>query len=195
MGRVHQVLVVVSFAGLFLAAWQPVQAAVGDVLFQVADGANFFDANGDCVGDTDNHVGATALHHWHVGIPLVASDLEVAGGFGCMGAPRTWTVTIPPDSHGAFFGSIAYINDDNEPGAALNDVHIHVYDNTGALLTSTLLTDRPRPVVPGVTGPQSHPIFFVLEPGVYTVVEDVFSGTHTAWATNFQVIQEPGHGG
>lgn len=164
-------------------------------LLSVDDGDFFYDTDGDCVGDTDDHTQGEALRHWHGGVPLLGSEAEPLGGFGCLGGPESWTVTVFPDRTATVDGRIKYTWDQNVPGGGDNDVHLHIYDSEGDLVASTLTTDGHKPVVPHVLQVREHSFSFFLGPGTYTIQEDVFSGEHTAWLTRLDVTQsdDPGN--
>jgi hypothetical protein len=168
---------------LIVLAIAPLTAQGGTTLLTVDDGNFFYDVNNDCVGDTDAAAGARALRHWHFGFPYPAA--EPVGGFGCLGGPKTWTVSSASPIE--LSGSIRYTWDTNVPGGGFNDVHLHAYNAAGALVWSTLQTEGPKPVVPMVLQVRSHAISATLPAGTYTLVEDVFSGEHSAWLTKLTV--------
>lgn len=182
----------IMMAGLALALLAlPVAGVAGHgTVLAVSNGSSFYDTDGDCVGDTNDHTapGAQALRHWHVGLPFVGPSAEIAGGFGCLGGPTSWTVAVPGTGDATLAGSITYTWDQQVPGGGENDVHLHVYDANGDLVASTLTSNGPNPVVPFVAPVQTHTFSLTLPAGgTYTIVEDVFSGEHTAWLSNFTV--------
>jgi hypothetical protein len=182
MKRLLALLVV----GLLLV---PVAGRAETTLLTVNDGDFFYDVDNDCAGDTDDFTLGVATRHWHVGIPFAPAAAEAAAGMGCLGGPKTWTVTIGAGKVGTLAGSIRYTWDQDVPGGCCNDVHLNVFDASGALVDSTLLHDGPKPVIPTVEPIRSHPIDITLKPGTYTVVEDIFSGEHTAWLTKLEVTE------
>lgn len=173
---------------LMLAVLAPFGArADATTILTVDNGDTFYDTNKDCVGDTDTPTGAEALRHWHVGIPFAPALAEAAGGFGCLGGPKEWAIVVPAGARARIAGSVRYTWDTNVPGGCCNDVHIHITNAAGDIVASTLLSDGPKPVIPQVAQPQSHAFDFPLSAGAYTIVEDVFSGEHTAWLTKLAV--------
>lgn len=161
-------------------------------LLNVDDGSFFYDSDGDCVGDTDDHTQGQALRHWHVGVPLVPAQAEPAGGFGCGEdwEPQTWQVTVSDGHVARVSGEVTYIWDQNVPGGGFNDVQIHIRDARGALVYSTLEEEGVQPVDPTSPAPLTHTVDTTLEPGTYTIEEDIFSGEHTTWLTNLDVVEE-----
>jgi hypothetical protein len=174
-------------------AFLPAPSRAQTSLLHVDNGAFFYDSNNDCVGDTNTPTGAVALRHWHVGVPFVgphlAVDPEAAGGFGCLGGPSSWTITVAPGHTASVKGSIDYTWDTNVPGGCCNDVQLHVLAVDGSIAASTLNTDGPKPVIPSVAQVQRHAFEFALQAGTYTLVEDVFSGEHTGWLTHLDVVE------
>lgn len=178
---------------LALAVPAPARAATN--LLTVADGQYFYDSTDDgaCNADTNDYTLGVATRHWHVGVPLIdepipdSADGTNPGGFGCLGKPKSWTVTVPAGSTATISGTIDYTWDQDVPGGCCNDVHLHVFDATGVLVTSTLQTEGPKPVVPMVAQVQHHDVNLSLAAGTYTLREDIFSGEHTAWLTNITV--------
>ncbi|MBW3583796.1 MAG: hypothetical protein KY455_11910 [Euryarchaeota archaeon] len=165
----------------------PVSATHDDPsrVLHVDDGRFFYDSNNDCIGDTDDATGNVALRHWHFGAPFVHQ--EPAGGFGCLGGPQSWEVTVPDGKTGAIIGEIRYTWDQNVPGGGLNDVHLNILEADGTLLYSTSF-DQFDPVVPGVDDAKEHIFTLTLPPGTYTIEEDVFFGEHTAWLLKMDVL-------
>ncbi|HVL33167.1 MAG TPA: hypothetical protein VM600_06260 [Actinomycetota bacterium] len=173
-----------------VVALAPAGARADDVvLLEVADGEFFYDATNDgvCNPATNTAAGAQAARHWHVGVPFAPAAAEPAGGFGCLGGPKTFAVTVAAGTTATVSGTVKYTWDTNVPGGCCNDVHIHVFDASGSLVVSTVQTDGLKPVIPVVEQVRSHPIAFTLKPGSYTIVEDIFSGEHSAWLTNLKV--------
>jgi hypothetical protein len=176
-----------------VALMLPMPARAGTVLLSVHDGEFFYDSTNDgvCNPDTNTPTGAVAVRHWHVGVPFVGASSEVAGGFGCLGGgtnwqPQSWTVTVTGTAQVA--GTITYTWDTNVPGGCCNDVHLQVMDSQGGLVQSTVLTDGLKPVIPVVMQVRSHSFDFTLPAGTYTIYEDIFSGEHTAWLSNFTIV-------
>jgi hypothetical protein len=188
--EMRKVAMLIALAAVALV---PAPSRAATVLLHVDNGTFFYDSNNDCVGDTNTAAGAVALRHWHVGIPFVgphaAADPEAAGGFGCLGGPASWTITVAPGRTAAVIGSIDYTWDTNVPGGCCNDVHLHALDAGGNVVASTLLNEGPRPVIPTVMPVRQHLVGFALQPGTYTLLEDVFSGEHTGWLTHLDVIE------
>lgn len=188
-------------ASLLVAVAFVAPAASGttsETLLTVDDGEFFYDGNPDddaCVGTTNAHTQGVALRHWHVGLPLAPAAAEVAGGYGCLGGPTSWTVTVDDGHEATVTGEVRYTWDEDVPGGGFNDVQIHVEDEQGALAYSTLEDDGPQPVNPLAPAIHSHEVDATLGPGTYTIEEDVFSGEHTAWLTTLTVTQSPSSGG
>jgi hypothetical protein len=178
--------------GIALAVLAPLGGARADgpALLHVDNGRFFYDSNADCIGDTNAPAGAQALRHWHAGIPFAGADAEVAGGFGCAalgaGRPQTYLVAVPEGRTARVTGVIRYTWDTNVPGGGTNDVQLHAYNAAGQLVDSTLTADGPMPVVPNVLQVREHVVNFTLPAGNYSLVEDVFSGEHSAWLTQLE---------
>lgn len=189
-----------AIVAIFTAA---ASAQISIPLLEVDDGDYFYDTDatdGVCQGTTDDYTQGEATRHWHIGVPYAGPGLlgdgvplvgdEVLAGTGCLGGPKSWTITVPEGRVGTGVGSIRYTWDQDVPGGGFNDVHLHVMDAAGARVYSTV--DDPgvgtNPVNP-VTGPLflEHEFSFSLPPGTYTIAEDVFSGEHTAWLTKLRV--------
>lgn len=192
-----------TLAGLGLATAlviAPLATAHPTDLLTVDDGEHFYDLDGDCAngGETNDPTaaGARTLRHWHAGAPFLGADAELAGGFGCLQdpEPQTHEITVDPD-HGAIIdATIYYTWDQTVDNGGQNDVHLHVYDETGAIVKTTLDEDGPDPVLahpangdaPAI---KSHTLDTALNEGTYTFQVDVYSGLHTTWLTNINVDQ------
>lgn len=194
----------VLVAVLLAASAGPALAGHSGTLLAVDDGSFFYDTDGDCAngGETNDHTtpGATALRHWHVGVPFAGAEAEPLGGYGCSDdpadyGPQTWTVTVDALHVGHLDLTITYTWDQQVPGGGDNDVQVHVQDADGAVVASTFVDEGPKPVVPSVLPVRSHTLDVTLYPGTYTITEDVFSGEHTAWLTELTVSQEAAGGG
>lgn len=192
-------LVCALLATAFLSAPAQGDEKTDEPLLVVQDGRYFYDSkpnDGVCQGDTNDHTQGEALRHWHVGLPFQNGTAEPAGGFGCLGGPQNWTVTVPSDKVATVQGTIDYIWDQNVPGGGFNDVHLHVYNEDGDRVYSTYDEEGYQPVIPRPSVyspgefsvvPGQHTISTTLEPGTYNLQEDVFAGEHTAWLTNLKV--------
>lgn len=166
-----------------------------NTLLDVDDGAYFYDSDGDCEGDTNDNTQGEALRHWHVGLPFVPAEAEVASGYGCGPAedwsPQTWQVTVAEGHIAEIDATVTYTWDQDVPGGGFNDVHLHVYDDAGNLVTSTLQEDGPQPVNPTAPmPPPTHELEATLAPGTYEIEEDIFSGEHTTWLTEVEVVEK-----
>lgn len=175
---------------LFAFAMAPADANHGPIFTVLAaDGDFFYDSDGDCVGDSDVALGGEALHQQQVAAPFIGP--EPLGEFGCLGGPRTWTMVVPTGHHWHLDGTVRYTWDGNEPVGGLNDVHVHVTNAQGQILVSTLLTEGPKPAIPGQEPVGIHTLAYLqFSTGTVTITEDVFSGANTIWASNllFTVI-------
>lgn len=192
-------IAVLAFSLVTVAFVAPVASGQStETLLEVDDGAFFYDTDGDCVGDTNDHTDGEALRHWHVGVPFAPAMLEVAGGFGCgpheAWAPQTWTVTVDEGHEATVTGEVSYLWDQNVPGGGFNDVQIHITDEQGLPVYSTFEQDGPNPVDPVSPAIESHTVDTTLDPGTYTIHEDIFSGEHTTWLTQLTVTQQPSDG-
>lgn len=189
---------IVAALALAISAGTLGSSPAAEELLIVDDGDFFYDqdpADGICEGTTNDHTKGEATRHWHAGIPFVPSEAEAAGGYGCLGGPTFWEITIDPGKVGTISGSVTYTWDQDVPGGGLNDVHLHVFDADRNVVASTLQDDGPNPVIPNVGELiLSHPIDMRLDPGAYVIEEDVFSGEHTAWLTTLVVRQKAASG-
>lgn len=170
----------------------------------VEDGDYFYDStpgDDECKGDTNDYTKGQALRHWHVGLPFLNGSAEFAGGFGCLGGPQNWTVTVPTGHVATVNGTIDYLWDQNVPGGGFNDVHLHIYDEQDERIFSTYDEEGLQPVIPRpdtyspgdlMVEPGNHSINTTLGAGTYNVQEDVFAGEHTAWLTNLNVTVDVG---
>ena len=171
---------------LLVAALGPVPGgAAATTLVHVDNGDFFYDLDDDCIGDTDDPAGAEALRHWHVGLPFLGAEAEVAAGFGCLGGPASWEIEVQDGWTATVEGSIRFTWDQNVPGGGLNDMQLHIFDGAGDLVESTVFDGNPALQVPGEIFERTFS--FTLAPGDYSIVEDVFFGEHTAWLTTMTV--------
>lgn len=177
-----------------LLALAGISVAAGTTVLSVDDGNFLYDSNGDCVGDTDGGQTSVALHHWHYSLPFAGVAEEVQGGFGCKGAPRTWSILVPEGQTAQIDGRFRYGWDRHVFPGGGNDIHLLVLDAAGAPAYSTLLTQGTLPSFGTPLQPVTLPTAILersfattLGPGEYTITEDVTSGAHTAYATRLTV--------
>jgi len=176
-------------AMLGLGAWATSPALADGPLHAVLvvdDGPFFYDADGDCAGDTDDPTGGVALRSWDVSLPLLGPGPE-PGGHGCLGGPRSWNVSIGPGHEVLVTGTLRFTHDANAGWGGANDAHLHVFDAAGQFVTSTLTAVGPGFSGPGPQDQGSHPIGFQMPFGDYRFEEDAFNGAHTSWLSNFTV--------
>ena len=183
-----------AIVGAAVAGLAP-PAVSGTLLLRVADGGKFYTKQPKaCTADTDVPAGATARRSWAAGKPALPflfpeeSEPEPTGGSGCLGGPKVFgPVTVLGLAR--VKGTIRYASDPTQPGACCSDVHLHVREPIfRGLVTSTFFFDGPQPVLAGAAPVREHAFDFALAAGTYYFYEDVFSGTHTMWLTNFTVV-------